>query len=79
MSAKLGWRTSDERGYGPIEYRSTTHPAAGIFAHDGIVSFYVHTAVVGTDMEDAGAAKLLRFVLPMQELERLTRVALVEL
>jgi hypothetical protein len=78
LSAKLGWRTSDERGRGPIEWRSTAHPVAGMFVRNETVYLYVHEAVLGTDMEaPAHPTRIERFVMPRQELEMLTHASMM--
>lgn len=74
LNVKLGWRTADEHGRGPVEWRATAHPSAGVFLRAESVYIYVHHAVVGTDMEDAAGnpTRLERYIMPRSELEALT-------
>ena len=71
---KLGWRTSDERGRGPIEWRSTAHPVSGIFLRSDKIWIYIHEAVVGTDMEEQAGnpTRVERYMMPKEEFESLT-------
>lgn len=73
VSAKLGWRTADERGRGPIEYRATAHPVAGVFVRGDDVFLYLHFGVLGTDMEQQDTpTKVERYVMSREELVRLS-------
>ena len=77
LNAKLGWRTTDERGLGFLEFRSTAHPAAGVFLRNEHVHFYIHEAVLGTFMEAPETpTRLTRFTMTKQELEQLTAASL---
>ena len=87
----LGWRTRENDGSGPMEWRGEDHPvASGVIdmtgytkadgsAHDkGWLHIYLHHAVSGMSMARRGPAHVARYRLPMAALRRLTRQAAAE-
>lgn len=76
-TSSLGWRTALSNGSGPIEWRSESHPAAGVVRRGDEVWLYIHESVPGVSMRlGRPRPSLRRYRLPVSMLEMLTRKAL---
>ena len=75
-TSALGWRTALSNGSGPIEWRSESHPAAGVVRRRDEVWLYIHESVPGVSMRlGRPRPSLRRYRLPVSMLEMLTRKA----
>lgn len=84
--SRLGWRTRDVDGFGPLEWRAADHPvASGVVAawtngdDDKWLHIYLHHGVSGVSMAHHGRAHVARYRLPWASLRKLTRLATSEL
>lgn len=76
-TATLGWRTAISNGSGPIEWRSESHPAAGVLLRNGEVWIYVHEGVPGVSMRPGRPRpSLRRYRMPARDFAALSHRAM---